>query len=359
MAVDNINADVELVPDKGKSTVLVTGGAGFIGSHATLALFERGYAVVVVDNLSRGNYGALKTLERLAPPKKFKFVLADLADKNAVAGILTNNKVSLVMHFAAVAYVGESVAKPLMYYGLITSNTVTLLEAMEEAGVKQLVYSSTCAVYGNPEKLPVTEETVPDPINPYGESKLMAEKIIKRYAFANSDFKAVILRYFNVYGSDPAGRLGEFPRPEFRSMGRISGAVLDAALGLIPHVTILGTTHPTPDGSCIRDYIHVCDLVDAHIVAMNNLSNPIEIYNIATGKGISVKEFVYACKKVTALDFKVVEQEEPRPGDYAIIFADPAKIESAFSWKARYVDVEESFQHAWSWRKEHPNGYEL
>lgn len=213
--------------------------------------------MTIIDNLSRGNAGAVESLRANVPDVKgrLRFVEADLGRKEAVEHVFASSSppVDLVIHFAAVAFVGESVAKPLMYYSNITSNTVILLGAMHRFGVKQLIYSSTCAVYGNPATLPITEETPTEPINPYGRAKLMAEQAVKDFAAANKEsFHVAILRYFNVFGADPEGRLGELPRPELRSQGRISTACYDAALGLSPELAIYGTNFPTRDGTCIR-----------------------------------------------------------------------------------------------------------
>ncbi|KAF8007611.1 hypothetical protein BT93_K1576 [Corymbia citriodora subsp. variegata] len=213
--------------------VLVTGGAGYIGSHAALRLLKDSHRVTIVDNLSRGNIGAVKVLEKLYPePGRLQFICADLGDPKAVNKIFAENAFDAVIHFAAVAYVGESTLDPLRYYHNITSNTLVVLEAMASHGVKKLIYSSTCATYGEPKKMPITEETPQLPINPYGKAKKMAEDIIRDFS-KNSDMAVVILRYFNVIGSDPEGRLGEAPRPELREHGRISGACFDAALGII------------------------------------------------------------------------------------------------------------------------------
>jgi len=343
-----------------KAHVLVTGGAGFIGSHGTLKLIEEGNAVTIVDNLSRGNEGALRALKKLTKGKNaLRVIIGDIADENVLnRAFATEPKITKVIHFAAVAYVGESMQDPNKYYKNVTSNTATLLQAMDRFNVRELIYSSTCATYGNPDVLPITEKTVPIPINPYGKSKLFAEEVIRDYANANADFKAVILRYFNVFGSDPKGRLGEYPRPELRNHGRISGACFDAALGNIEHLLIMGTNHNTRDGTCIRDFIHVTDLIDAHILAMEKAtSNPPSLYNVGTGKGVSVKEFVHACKSVTNVPIKVVEQTEARPGDYAEVYANVDKIERELGWKAQYTNLEESLGHAWHWRKKHRNGY--
>ncbi|KAH6837399.1 Rossmann-fold superfamily protein, partial [Perilla frutescens var. hirtella] len=219
--------------EPGVTHVLVTGGAGYIGSHAALRLLKDSYRVTIVDNLSRGNIGAVKVLQELFPePGRLQFIYADLGDAAVVNKIFKENAFDAVMHFAAVAYVGESTAEPLRYYHNITSNTLLIVKAMAARGVKTLIYSSTCATYGEPDKMPITEDTPQLPINPYGKAKKMAEDIIMDYS-KTSDIAVMVLRYFNVIGSDPEGRLGEAPRPELREQGRISGACFDAARGII------------------------------------------------------------------------------------------------------------------------------
>ncbi|KAI7738925.1 hypothetical protein M8C21_031811, partial [Ambrosia artemisiifolia] len=218
--------------ETGITHVLVTGGAGYIGSHASLRLLKDSYRVTIVDNLSRGNIGAVKVLQDLFPePGRLQFIYADLGDPKAVNKIFSENAFDAVMHFAAVAYVGESTLDPLKYYHNITSNTLVVIEAMAAHNVNTLIYSSTCATYGEPDKMPITEDTPQNPINPYGKAKKMAEDIILDF-HKNSDMAVMILRYFNVIGSDPDGRLGEAPRPELREHGRISAACFDAARGI-------------------------------------------------------------------------------------------------------------------------------
>ncbi|PSS19227.1 UDP-arabinose 4-epimerase [Actinidia chinensis var. chinensis] len=343
--------------DSGVTHVLVTGGAGFIGSHATLRLLKDSCRVTIVDNLSRGNLGAVKVLQELFPePGRLQFIYADLGDAKAVNKIFSENVFDAVMHFAAVAYVGESTLDPLKYYHNITSNTLVVLEAMTAHGVKTLIYSSTCATYGEPEKMPITEVTPQLPINPYGKAKKMAEDIILDF-HKNSDMAVMILRYFNVIGSDPDGRLGEAPRPELREHGRISGACFDAARGIIPGLKVRGTDYKTSDGTCIRDYIDVTDLVDAHVKALQKAKpGKVGIYNVGTGRGRSVKEFVEACKKATGVNIKV-DFLPRRPGDYAEVFSDPTKIRLELNWTAQYTDLQESLQIAWRWQKAHRNGY--
>ncbi|MED6168302.1 UDP-arabinose 4-epimerase 1 [Stylosanthes scabra] len=242
------------------------------------------------------------------------------------------------------------------YYHNITSNTLMVLEAMTKNDVKTLIYSSTCATYGEPEKMPITEDTPQVPINPYGKAKKMAEDIILDFS-KTSDMAVMILRYFNVIGSDPDGRLGEAPRPELREQGRISGACFDAARGIIPGLKVRGTDYKTADGTCVRDYINVIDLVDAHVKALQKAeSGKVGIFNVGTGKGSSVKEFVDACKKATGVDIKV-EYLPRRPGDYAEVYSDPTKIRLELNWTAQHADLLESLKIAWRWQKAHHNGY--
>ncbi|CAA3010507.1 UDP-arabinose 4-epimerase 1-like [Olea europaea subsp. europaea] len=375
--------------ESGVTHVLVTGGAGYIGSHAVLRLLKDSYRVTIVvcswwnfissivdyfqndcdkvffvktgfywqDNLSRGNMGAVKVLQELYPePGRLQFIYADLGDAASVNKFFTENAFDAVMHFAAVAYVGESTAEPLRYYHNITSNTLLIVKAMAAHGVKTLIYSSTCATYGEPEKMPITEVTPQAPINPYGKAKKMAEDIILDFS-KTSDMAVMILRYFNVIGSDPEGRLGEAPRPELREQGRISGACFDAARGIISGLKIRGTDYSTPDGTCVRDYIDVTDLIDAHVKALAHAKpGKVGIYNVGTGKGSSVKQFVEACKKATGVNIKV-DYLSRRPGDYAEVYSDPSKIKNELNWSAKYTNLEESLAIAWRWQKTHRNGY--
>ncbi|KAL8131966.1 UDP-arabinose 4-epimerase 1-like [Apium graveolens] len=345
------------VHEPGVTHVLVTGGAGYIGSHASLRLLKDQYRVTIVDNLSRGNMGAVRVLQKLFPePGRLQFIYADLGDAKAVNKIFAENAFDAVMHFAAVAYVGESTAEPLRYYHNITSNTLVVLKAMASHDVKTLIYSSTCATYGEPEKMPITEETPQAPINPYGKAKKMSEDIILDYS-KTSNMAVMILRYFNVIGSDPEGRLGEAPRPELRDQGRISGACFDAARGIIPGLKVRGTDYKTADGTCVRDYIDVTDLVDAHVKALARATpGKVGIYNVGTGKGSSVKQFVEACKRATGVPIRV-EYLSRRPGDYAEVYSDPSKILRELKWQATYTNLEESLRTAWRWQKSHRDGY--
>ncbi|KAG7012582.1 UDP-arabinose 4-epimerase 1, partial [Cucurbita argyrosperma subsp. argyrosperma] len=317
----------------GVTHVLVTGGAGYIGSHAALRLLKDSYRVTIVDNLSRGNLGAVNVLQELFPDYgRLQFICADLGDAKSRM-LLMLSCILQQLH---------------MYYHNITSNTLTVLESMAAHGVKTLIYSSTCATYGEPEKMPITEETP--------QAKKMAEEIILDFS-KNSKIAVMILRYFNVIGSDPEGRLGEAPTPELREHGRISGACFDAARGIISGIKVKGTDYKTHDGTCIRDYIDVTDLVDAHVKALEKATpGRVGIYNVGTGKGRSVKEVVEACKKATGVDIKV-EYLPRRPGDYAEVFSDPTKIKNELNWTAQHTDLGESLRVAWRWQKSHRNGY--
>eukprot|EP01061_Rhynchopus_euleeides_P042404 TRINITY_DN739_c1_g1_i1.p1 TRINITY_DN739_c1_g1~~TRINITY_DN739_c1_g1_i1.p1 ORF type:complete len:440 (+),score=136.26 TRINITY_DN739_c1_g1_i1:132-1451(+) len=347
---------------EGKLHVVVTGGAGYIGSHAALRLLEQGYFVTVIDNLSRGNAGAVAALRKAAAEiaatkgpagLPLRFVHTDLGDRSGVRAALRRGPTvpDLVIHFAAVAYVGESVSEPLLYYRNISMNTAMLLEEMTAARVRSIVFSSTCATYGNPSQLPVTEETPTNPMSPYGSAKLWAEHVLKDWAVAHPEVRVGILRYFNVYGCDPEGRVGEWPNPKLQQKhGRITNACLDAAAGVVPEVRVFGTGHPTPDGTAIRDYIHVTDLVDAHIAVSEKLANPPVLYNVGTGTGVSVRALIAACRRVTSTNFKVSEHAA-RPGDSPKIYADNSKIVRELGWRPRFTRIEEGLGHCWQWRR--------
>jgi UDP-glucose 4-epimerase len=327
--------------------VLVTGGAGYIGSHAVKRLLAAGHSVVVLDNLFRGH--------RVAVPKNVPFETIDLRQTYAVYDALRRHKIDCVMHFAALAYVGESVGEPLLYYENNTAGTVSLLTAMKNAGVKRIVFSSTCATYGQPEKTPIAEDTPQRPINPYGWSKLFVERILFDTAASDPQFSFAALRYFNVAGLADDGTLGEDHHPETH----IIPVILRAALGVVPKVTVFGTDYPTPDGTCIRDYVHVDDLVDAHMLVMEKLA-PREqrIYNLGMGKGISVKQMLDAARQVTGIDFPV-EYGPRRAGDPPMLYANADKIKRELGWQAKYTDVQKIIETAWRWFKDHPHGYRV
>jgi UDP-glucose 4-epimerase len=328
--------------------VLVAGGAGYIGSHAVKQLLEAGHRVAVVDNLYRGHTQAVDP--------QATFYEMDLQDTEGLAGVMADHAIDCVMHFAALAYVGESVTEPLAYYHNNTSGSVNLLEAMKLSGVKRLVFSSTCATYGEPlpENTPIVETMPQEPINPYGWSKWCVERVLRDYGAADPDFAFVALRYFNVAGCAADGSLGEDHDPETH----LIPVLLLTALGRREKVSVFGTDYPTPDGTCIRDYIHVEDLCNAHIAAMNALEpGDGRFYNLGIGRGYSVKEVLESAKRVTGIDFPV-EYGDRRPGDPAVLYADAGKIQRELGWRARYTEIDPIVTTAWNWFKNHPDGYE-
>ncbi len=326
--------------------VMITGGAGYIGSHAVKQSIEAGYRVTAVDNLYRGHRRAVH------PQATFRQI--ELADTRSLGDVLRQQAIDCVMHFAALAYVGESVNDPLSYYQNNTAGTISLLRAMHGAGVKRLVFSSTCATYGEPETIPIVETMRQEPINPYGWSKWCVERVLKDYGAAHREFAYVSLRYFNVAGAAADGSLGEQHDPETH----LIPALLLSALDRHEKVTIFGTDYPTHDGTCIRDYIHVEDLCAAHVLAMEALRpGDGRFYNLGIGKGYSVQEVVEASRRVTGIEIPVVYGPRRR-GDPAVLFANAQKIRHELGWAARYTDVDEIVATAWRWFKNHSNGYE-
>ncbi len=324
---------------------LVTGGAGYIGSHATEALINAGHNVTVIDNLFRGH--------RQAVHPQAAFHRLDLAQQNEITQLLISQKIQCVIHFAALAYVGESVEQPLRYYHNNTAGTISLLNAMKDAQVHKLVFSSTCATYGQPTAVPIKEATAQQPINPYGWSKLFIERILIDYAQANPKFAFAAPRYFNVAGASLSGKLGEDHQPE----SHLIPLVILAALGQRQSITIFGQDYDTPDGTCIRDYIHVQDLAEAHVALMESLKEADqEFYNLGIGKGYSVKEIIAGVQKVTGTKIKVIPGKR-RPGDPPVLFADPSKIKRNIGWEAKITDLHQIIDSAYQWFKKNPQGY--
>ena len=319
--------------------VLVTGGAGYIGSHVVLALGEAGYDVLTYDNLSTGNRDAVLCGE---------LVVGDLADRELLARTLAEFRPAAVMHFAASIEVGESVSNPLKYYRNNSVNALLFLEALRAAGIGQMIFSSTAAVYGNPVQLPVTEKAMQQPINPYGASKMMSERFLADLALADDGFRYVALRYFNVAGADPASRLGQ----DYANPTHLITRALKTALGIFPRLQVFGTDYPTQDGTCIRDYIHVADLAQAHLDALRHLldGHPSAVFNCGYGHGFSVREVVAMAKQVTGIDFPV-EETGRRAGDPAELVAGCAKIRSELGWQPRFDDLETILRTAWEWEK--------
>lgn len=336
--------------------ILVTGGCGYIGSHAALKLLELGHAVTIVDDLSRGHKQVIDVLKTLGDAR---FVQDDLGHRGPIAAIMRQRAIELVMHFGAMAYVGESSEQPLLYYRKNVASSLGLIEAMNEAGVHKIVFSSTCATYGQPNarSIPITEKCAQKPINPYGRTKLMVEQMLIDHAAMklqrSEPFATAMLRYFNVAGSDQKARIGEDHKPETH----LIPICLEAALMKRPNVTIFGTDYDTDDGTCVRDYVHVEDLIDAHIMAMDQLNDNVQlIYNVGIGRGYSVREVIDAARKVTGVKFKTVEGPR-RPGDPPTLYNNPKKINTDLGWEAKITSLEDIIASAWKWFQNRPNGY--
>lgn len=331
---------------QGKGTILVTGGAGYIGTHAVLALKQAGYDLVILDNLV---YGHQDLVEKVL---KVELVVGDTSDRALLDRLFASHNISAVMHFSAYAYVGESVTDPAKYYRNNVVGTLSLLEAMLAADVKKFVFSSTCATYGVPNKIPITEDHPQNPINPYGATKLMVERILSDFDAAYN-FNSVCFRYFNAAGADPNGLLGEDHNPETH----LIPLVLLTAMGKRDSISIFGTDYDTPDGTCIRDYIHVNDLASAHILGLEYLlqGGKSDFFNLGNGGGFSVKEVIETARKITGGKIKAVECDR-RPGDPPVLVGSSKKAREILAWIPQYPDLENIISHAWQWhQKRHPN----
>ena len=326
--------------------VLVAGGAGYIGSHTVKQLKAAGHSPVIYDNYERGH-------EQVVPLLGVPAIQGQLDDKALLLDTLKKHKIETVMHFAAYAYVGESVHEPLMYYHNNVSTTINVLETMLEAGVKKFVFSSTCATYGDPDTVPITEEESKKPVSPYGRSKWMVEQILQDLAAADKTFRFAALRYFNASGCALDGAIGEDHDPETH----LIPVILQSVLGVRDKITVFGTDYPTPDGTNVRDYIHVEDLADAHIKAMAALDKQPTIQcNLGTGRGFSVKEIIAAVEKVTGKKVPV-EYGPRRAGDAIALWANPKKAKELLGWEAQHKDPEAIIRSAWTWFQKHPRGY--
>ena len=320
------------------STILVTGGAGYVGSHACKALAAAGHTPVVYDNLCRGH----REFARWGPLE-----VGDLGEAAKLDAVFARHRIDAVMHFAALAYVGESVEQPALYYRNNVGGTLELLEAMRRAGVKLLVFSSTCATYGVPERMPITEDLPQQPINPYGASKLMIERVLRDYEPAYG-LRSVALRYFNAAGCDPDGEVGEDHEPETHLIPR----VLMAADGMLPRIDVFGTDYPTPDGTCLRDYIHVADLADGHVRALDYLQRggASSAVNLGTGRAFSVREVIAAAERVTGRRIPVHEGPR-RAGDPPVLVADATRARTLLGFAPRFTEIEPIVETAWRWHK--------
>lgn len=319
-------------------SILICGGAGYIGSHINKLLSSAGYNTIVYDNLIYGHKEAVKW---------GKFIYADLADKTALEKVFSENKIDAVFHFAAFAYVGESVVDPAKYYLNNVCNTINLLEAMRKYDCNKIIFSSTCATYGVPEKLPITEDMLQNPINPYGATKLMVERIFKDYSAAYG-LKFAALRYFNAAGADPDCEIGENHDPETH----LIPLVIDAAFGKRKDIKVFGTDYPTRDGTCIRDYIHVTDLAQAHLLALKYLDKggKSDFFNLGNDVGTSVLEVIDSVKKVTGKNF-VVTLSNRRAGDPPVLVGSSEKAKDVLGWKPNFSDIDVIVKHAVEWYK--------
>ncbi|WP_130296156.1 UDP-glucose 4-epimerase GalE [Fictibacillus sp. BK138] len=326
-------------------TILVTGGAGYIGSHTVLYLKEKGESVVVLDNLITGH--------RQSVLNNIPFYMGSLHDEELLHYICQNHNIEAIIHFAANSLVGESVKEPLSYYENNVSGTLSLLKVMNKNNIKKLVFSSTAAVYGEPKHVPIQEEDHAIPTNPYGETKLAIEKML-HWAEKAYGIKSVSLRYFNAAGADPEGRIGEEHHPETH----LIPIVLQTALGQRNKINVFGDDYPTPDGTCIRDYVHVMDLADAHYCALEKIRNENEggVYNLGNGKGFSVKEVIETCREVTQREIKV-ETSPRRPGDPAVLVASSQKARDELKWLPKHPDLKDIITHAWNYhaKQSHQN----
>ena len=326
--------------------ILVCGGAGYIGSHAVHALVEKGEEVVIVDKLQTGHRGALNPAA--------KFYEGDIRDAAVLDKIFTENKIEAVIHFAANSLVGESMEKPLLYFNNNVYGMQVLLEAMVRHGVDKIVFSSTAATYGEPKRVPIHEDDETCPTNTYGETKLTMEKMMKWVSRANG-VRYVSLRYFNAAGALPDGSIGE----DHKTETHLIPLILQVPTGRRDHITVFGDDYPTPDGTCLRDYIHVVDLADAHVLALEYLrkGGASDIFNLGNGQGFSVKEMIAAAEKATGRSIKV-EIGARRAGDPAQLIASSEKARTVLGWKPQFTDVEQVIGTAWKWHESHPHGYE-
>ncbi len=324
--------------------VLVTGGAGYIGSHIVLSLLEKGEDVVIIDNLSRGHKKAVKG---------GILYVGDLADKTFIRKVFAENDIESVIHLAAYSQVEESSEQPIKYYINNVKTTINLLEAMKDYGVKSLVFSSTAAVYGQTNEVPIRETAVTNPVNPYGESKLVVERMLK-WASVSNDINYISLRYFNAAGAHDSGEIGEDHEVE----SHLIPIILMAAMGQREKVVIYGEDYDTEDGTCIRDYVHVMDLSKAHILALNRLRNTGKsgIYNLGSGKGYSVKQIVKTVERVTGINVPV-ESGGRRAGDAAVLIASSEKAKKELNWQPEHESIERIIRDAWRWHSNNAKGY--
>lgn len=326
-----------------RNKVLVTGGAGYIGSHVALQLKREGYEVIILDNLVNGNKYIVERVLNV------ELIIGDIRNRLLLDWIFANHNITAVMHFAAFAYVGESISKPIEYYSNNVMGTLTLLEAMLAAKIKNLIFSSTCATYGIPQQIPITEDHIQEPINPYGTTKLAVEKMIEDFDLAYG-LKSIIFRYFNAAGADASGLLGEAHDPE----PHLIPLVLLTALGKNKSINIFGNDYPTRDGTCIRDYIHVSDIARVHTLGLKFLlkQKKSDIFNLGNGNGFSVKEIIKMSEEITGQTICTIDYPR-RAGDPPILIGSNQKASIELGWQPQYTNLEQIIDHAWQWHIKH------
>jgi UDP-glucose 4-epimerase len=341
--------------------ILVTGGAGFVGSHTCLELLAAGYSLLVLDNLYNAKLESLSRVAKIAnlpsDSNRLQFVQADVRDAAILHQLFTQHLIETVMHFAGLKAVGESVVQPLQYYSNNVQGTLTLLQAMAQHGCRQLVFSSSATVYGNPITVPISENAPLNAINPYGQSKLMIENMLRDLAASDPSWRISILRYFNPVGAHPSGHMGEDP---YGIPNNLLPYIVQVAVGKLPHLAVFGNNYPTPDGTGVRDYIHVLDLAQGHLCALRALEGSqarsgAHEYNLGTGHGYSVLQMVRAFEAATGRHVPF-EFAPRRPGDIATCYADPSKAKAELGWQAQ-LDLDAMMRDAWLWVRQNPIGY--
>lgn len=334
--------------------ILVTGGAGYIGSHTCVALHEAGYEVVVLDNLSNSSPESLKRVEKITG-KSIKFYECDILDRDGMRKVFSENEIEAVIHFAGLKAVGESVAVPLKYYENNIGGTIYLLEVMGEFNVKKMVFSSSATVYGMTDKMPLTEDLPTSANSPYGQTKLMIEQMLRDLCVSDSEWSISLLRYFNPVGAHKSGTIGENPKG---IPNNLMPFITQVASGKLEQLSVFGDDYPTKDGTGVRDYIHVVDLAAGHIKALEKVMRDKGVFthNLGTGVGYSVLDLVKAFEKVNNLkiNYKIAPR---RPGDVVVCYADPTKAREELGWEAK-LTIEDMCRDSWNWQKNNPNGYE-
>ncbi|ADI28211.1 UDP-glucose 4-epimerase GalE [Geobacillus sp. C56-T3] len=334
--------------------ILITGGAGYIGSHTCVELLHAGYDIVVVDSFTNSKPEALRRVQEIAQ-RDFPYYQADLLERDALESVFAKHSIEAVIHFAGLKAVGESVAVPLLYYHNNITGTLVLLDVMRQYGVKNIVFSSSATVYGMPERVPIREDFPLRPTNPYGRTKWMIEEMLRDLYVSDPSWSIALLRYFNPIGAHPSGRIGEDPNG---IPNNLMPYITQVAVGKLKELRVFGNDYPTIDGTGVRDYIHVVDLAIGHVKALEKVlaATGVEAYNLGTGRGYSVLEVVSAFERATGVNipYKIVDR---RPGDVAVCYADPTKAKRELGWIAAR-GIEDMCRDAWRWQSQNPNGYE-